>query len=163
MKENYKQIIEESPYFDGLKMYLDQPLENEEVTGDYIHEYTKQWIDQENWTDFNIVHSMSVIMGMELLSHMLVNEKCCIDSANSYEPRIEKEIEKLAKQFSKLSKKKQNEYYDYAFKDCHMYSCKDCHHVSFVNDGNDELYPELKTECWECKSKNIEFSKWRGS
>lgn len=46
-----------------------------------------------------------------------------------------------------------------AFKNVFVSHCQDCTHVHFVKDGDEELYPEFKTECSKCKSKNIKTSK----
>lgn len=121
-------------------------------------EYMKNWIDSENWSDLNVCLNHQ---GDDLYAAELLVSSGAIDSKTqkqygelgNYENELV--IETLAKQFRKMSRKKQSKHIENTFKTCFIASCEDCNHVSFVDDGNEDLYPELKTECWECKSKNI--------
>lgn len=130
---------------------------------DMAYEYMRQWVDQENWTDINVAleHEGDVIYA----AYLLVSAGA-INSANikkygaetfedtAYE--AERVIETLAKGFRKSTIKQQNNHINRTFKNTFISSCNDCNNVSFLADGNEELYPELKTQCWSCKSCNIE-------
>lgn len=121
-------------------------------------EYMKQWINEEAWDDFKIMYDSG---DHELFADALVNAGA-IDSDYCYSQytEIERYIEQLAERFRKLSLRTRNKRYDEAFEGTFVASCKDCNAVSFVHSGNEQLYPELKTECWECGSKNIETYCW---
>lgn len=122
---------------------------------DKAHEYMKQWIDSENWCDLSVMleHQGDTILAAYTLCNAgAIDSTRCVDEAKE----IEKFIEKLARGFRKLPKKKQSKQYHETFKTCFIADCQDCNHVSFVDDGNEELYESLKTECWQCKSTNIE-------
>lgn len=128
---------------------------------DKVYDYMRQWKHEEDWTDFNIALNSG---DLDLMSHMLV-ESGAIDSNNCYEEcqKTEKLIERMARNFRRQSEKLRNKAYDSAFEGCNIYSCPECNHVSFVNDGNEELYEdELKT-CWGCESKKVVHTIWKGS
>lgn len=122
------------------------------------HEYMEQWIDEEQWQELAVFLDEG---DTELAADYLVSAGA-IDSDNCYEHAkpIEQVIERLAKDFRKLSAKKQQKRIDAALQNTFVSSCNDCNHVSFVPDGNEELYPELKTQCWECGSKDVETYFW---
>lgn len=139
-------------------------LSNEQI--EMAHEYMLQWVDNENWTDLNVClnHTGDTIYA----AYLLVNSGAINSSAirefgaeNYKETALESEIiiEELAKRFNRGSKKVQLKHINTNFKNCYIFTCKDCNHVSFVADGNETLYPELKTECWSCHSKNIKTKK----
>lgn len=125
------------------------------------HDYMKQhWTnDPDVWDDFTAIE---VYGDTELLAHYLVqagaiNSKLCYEDAKP----VEKIVEELARRFRKLSKKARDKRIDKAFENCFISSCNDCNAVQFLYDGNEQLYSEVKTECWECSSNNIETYYWK--
>jgi GTP-binding protein EngB required for normal cell division len=119
-----------------------------------VLDYISRWVRDDGWCDLSI----AVMNGeTEIAAHMIVQTGCihpdkCYDWAKPFE----KEVVRYANKFNKLSRKTRSKMYNELFKDVFISSCDDCNHVSFVHSENEELYDELKTECWECKSKNIE-------
>lgn len=127
------------------------------------HEYMQQWIDTENWTDLAVAleYEGDIIYAAELLvSAGAINSKNIKKhGAELYEDTAyesELVIEELARRFRKGTAKQRHNHIARTFKNCFVASCNDCNNVSFVPEGNEELYPELKTECWACHSENIE-------
>lgn len=122
------------------------------------HNYMEQWVDSDQWSDLAVIlnEGDTELAADHLVSAGAIDSKLCYEWAQ----KIEKVIERLAKDFRKLSYKKQQERYDSVFKNTFVASCHDCNHVSFVNDGNETIYPEVKEKCWECSSKNIETYYW---
>ena len=127
------------------------------------HEYMEQWIDSENWSDLQVAlqHEGDTMYAAELLvsSGAISSKRIKQYGAESYADTAyesERVIEELARRFRKGTQKQRRNHVNRTFKDCFIASCNDCNHVSFLADGNEELYPEVKTECWECGSKNIE-------
>jgi len=116
-------------------------------------DYMEKWIDSDQWQDITIMYDYSEteMLAEYLVSAGAINSKLCYE----HDKEIEQYIEKMAKKFKKLSNKKQQKYYNTLFKDTLIIDCQDCNHVSFINNGNEELYPEVKEHCWSCKSKNI--------
>lgn len=124
--------------------------------------YMEMWRHQEEWTDINA----ALDNGDDLYAAYLLCNSGAIDSNNIKKNGAEffKEtaheteliIEELNRRYNKLSSKKQSKHVTELFKNCFISDCKKCNHVSFLDSGNEELYPEVKTVCWNCKSKNIE-------
>jgi hypothetical protein len=114
-------------------------------------EYMRQWTESEGWPIEAILYNQGDV---ENLALYLV-EAGAIDSSMCYEhcKKIEAYIEKLAKRFK--SKGKYQKQLNETLKGTLVISCNDCNVVSYVNDYNEVIYPELLTECWECKSKAI--------
>lgn len=137
-----------------MKRITSSQLEN-------AHEYMKQWIDSESWSDLSVAleHEGDTLYAADLLvnagaigsENLKRSESMCADA---YE--CERTIEELARRFRKGTQRQQLNHVKRTFKDCFISECHDCNHVSFVADQNEDLYPELKTECWECGSTNIE-------
>ena len=121
-------------------------------------EYMRQWIQDDKWDDLSVMYNAGEdeIMADHLVSAGAINSRMCYEEAKY----TEKIIEELAKRFRKFSYKKQNKIRDLIFKNVFINSCNDCNNVSFVEDKNEKIYPELQTQCWECKSKNIETYIW---
>lgn len=124
---------------------------------DEVSDYIAQWINQETWCDLRVALDSG---DLEVASDMICNSGA-IDSRNCFEHARETElkIEGIAKKFRKLPVKSQTKRYAKVFKETLIIDCADCNHHSFVADKNEELYPELKTQCWECGSKNINKTK----
>lgn len=127
------------------------------------HEYMEQWIDHENWTDLNVAlnHEGDTIYAAYLLvSAGAINSKSIKKFGAEFYPdtayECERIIEELARRFEKGTSGQQLKHVKRTFKNCFVASCNECNHVSFLADGNEQLYPETKTECWECQSTNIE-------
>lgn len=127
------------------------------------HEYMSQWIDQGNWTDINVAldHEGDTIYAAYLLvSAGAINSKSIKQFGAEMYPETayecEKTIEELARRFKRGTNRQQLKHVKRTFKNCFVASCNDCNCVSFLADGNEELYPEVKTECWQCHSTNIE-------
>ena len=122
-----------------------------------ILKYMNQWINQETWDDFAV---MSKSGDIELYADALcrsgaINSENCYDWAKS----LEQDIESLAKNWRKLSRKTQLKRIDKCFSDSINIECDECNHVSFVHSGNEQLYPEVLTKCWECGSTKINITK----
>lgn len=124
-----------------------------------VYKYLTQWRHDEDWTDFNIALDSGDIL---LMSHMMM-ETGAIDSTACYDWAVpcEIEVEKLAKEFRRLSKAKQSKAYDDAFEGCLIFDCDDCSHVSFLNNGNDKLYADALRVCWGCQGKNVTRTTWK--
>lgn len=122
------------------------------------HEYMQGWVQEEKWDDLAV---MLMEGDTELAAHHLV-ESGGIDSKNCYEDakELEQAIELMAKRFRKLGNRARGNRYDSVFKGCLVASCNECNAVSFVHSGNEDLYLEVKTNCFECQSTNIEVSRW---
>lgn len=124
-----------------------------------VVKYLSQWINTETWDDLSIIHSaveLGVPNGLEYMADHVVSTGA-IDPTKCYEyvKTLEQDVITLAKRFRALPKRIKENTYKHIFKNVLMIDCKDCNHVSFVNDGNENIYRELKTECWNCASENL--------
>ena len=128
-----------------------------------IYDYIAQWKQEESWTDYNQIHMMADLVpdGLEYACDYMVNSGA-IEPEHSFNPEIETAIVVLSERFKKYSKKRKNLIFERLFDGCFVASCNDCNHCSFLSDGNEDLYPETKTECWECKSTDIETDRIKG-
>lgn len=130
---------------------------NNELQDDVL-EYLRRWINTETWDDLAVMIDRGDV---ELASkHMLNTGAIDPDYCDPENKKIETAIVVLGKRFSKLSHKAQMKRYDAVFKKCFIARCNECNHVSFLDCGNENLYPEVKTECWGCRSKDIETYYW---
>lgn len=126
------------------------------------HEYMRMWIDQENWTDLNVAldHEGDTIYAAHLLvSAGAINSRAIkkfgaeFHDETAYESELI--VEELARRFRKGTDRQQYNHVKQTFKNCFIASCNECNRVSFLADGDEELYEKVKTECWECGSENI--------
>jgi len=129
-----------------------------------IH-YMSQWIKEDEWDDMQCMANAAIVGCPDALEHMAdhLAGTGCIDSKSCYEyaRTLEQDIELLAKRYRKLSKKRKDLVYDRIFDEVLFIDCKECNHVSFVHDGNEEIYPELRHKCWECKAEHIEIHRYK--
>jgi hypothetical protein len=125
---------------------------------DAVHEYLEQWIKQDEWCDL----SVALEEGDTEMAAYMVDSSGAIDPNTCYpeSSEIEVWVQEAAKRFRALSERQTNKRYDSVFRNCFVSSCLDCNSVQFLNSGNEELYPETKSQCWECKSKNIIAKMW---
>ena len=121
-------------------------------------DYMERWVNHDDFDDFAIMFNGGDV---ELFASALVSagaicsSNCCPEAK-----QIEKRIEVLSKRFRRLSQKEIKKRYDAVFNGVFISHCQKCDHVYFLNDGNEEIYPELKTRCWECKGSNMKTSVW---
>lgn len=118
-----------------------------------VHDYLGQWRDEENWTDLNVALDNGDTV---YAAHLMVSAGVIDDKTE-----IERMVLEVAQEFRRLSHDEQMKHIDETFKGCFVASCNVCNANSFVDCGNETLYPELRTECWECGSKNIETYYWK--
>jgi len=117
-----------------------------------VHNYLEQWKCEEGWTDLNV----ALDRGDTLYAAAIMASSGAIDQGT----KIEKLVLEVAREFETLSDTDKQNHIDDTFKDCFISSCKDCNAVQFLDCGNEKLYPEVKENCWECGSKNIETYYW---
>lgn len=117
-----------------------------------IHAYCENWRHDEEWTDLNValdqgdtVYSAYLLCSAGVFDETVEIEAKCIAAASEY---------------SKLSHKEKMAHLDSTFGECFISSCEDCNHVSFLDCGNENLYPEVKETCWNCGSSHIEAYYW---
>ena len=113
-----------------------------------ILDYIENWRHTEEWTNLNV----ALDHGDLLYSCELMASTGVITASTP----VERAILRVAKLFRKMDDHEQQKYVEKLYSECFISSCNDCNSVQFLDCGNEEIYPEVKTECWCCKSKNIE-------
>jgi hypothetical protein len=123
---------------------------------DEAFEYMARWVDDDYWRDTAIMQSSGndYLLADSLVSAGAIDSKNCCEEFQ----QIEKWIERTAREYRRMTKKKRDDLFWGTFEGVHTFECSDCNHVSFLNDGNEEIYAEQLTECWMCDSKNVEHS-----
>lgn len=137
-----------------------------EVEYEDVVRYLKFWLDHEGWSDFNIMLSFGENVSQDALwaacdwvvSAGAIDPSMHVRDSEAY--HIELEIEKMSRKFRKLNAKAQGELLDNMFNGCHLFECGECNHVSYVHDGNHELYDKELETCWDCNSPKITHTVW---
>lgn len=132
---------------------------------DDIIGYMDQWNDTDRWDALQCILNAAIVGCPDALEYAAdyLMSTGSIDSRNCYEDSktLEQDIELLAKMYRKLSKKRKDLVYDRIFDEVLTVECQDCNHVSFVHDGNEKLYPEVRHNCWMCKSENLDVRRFK--
>lgn len=134
---------------------------------DDILNYMSRWINEEKWDAMQCMANAASVGCPDALEHMAdyLMSTGCIDSTQCYSDAktLEQDVESLARKFRKISKKRQDLVYNRIFDGVLMISCEECNLVSFVHDGNEELYPELYKKCWECEAEHLLIHRYKVS
>jgi hypothetical protein len=138
-----------------LKHARPTPLQIEEA-----HEYMRNWIETESWSELQVCldHEGDTMYAAELLCSAGAINSADLETAGAMcedAAACERTIEALAREFRAMPPAQQLKHICNTFKDCFIACCDDCNNVSYIADGNEEIYPEVKSWCWECGSKNI--------
>lgn len=132
---------------------------------DDIIGYIDNWVNKEDWDALQCILNAAIVGCPDALEYAAdyICNTGAIDSKSCYEyaRTLEQDIELLAARYRKLSKKRKDLVYDRVFDEVLMVDCQDCNHVCFVHDGNETIYPEVRHNCWQCKSENLDIRRYK--